>query len=100
MSILILSSHLCLRLPGGVLALCFLARTLYASLFFPIRAIRSTHIILLRSVIDTNQEAPHYVVFSIVLLLHVCQAPSISLSTAGGRTNIEVFIEFQLLFVL
>jgi hypothetical protein len=38
----------------------------------------------------TNREAPDYVVFSSIL------CPSVFLSTAGGHTNIEVFIEFQL----
>ena len=68
-SILMRSVHLYLRLTNGLFPSGFPNKTLYTFLLYPIHATRAVRLILHDSVSSTNQEAPHYAVFSSLLFL-------------------------------
>ena len=68
-SIIILSSHLSLGLPSGLFPLGFPTKTLYTPLLSPIPATCPVHFIILDLITRIfGEEAPHYVVISILLL--------------------------------
>ena len=73
-SFLILSSHLCLGPPSGLFPSGFTTKTLYTPLLPLIRATCHVHLIILDLtpeqywVRSTDHSAPHYVIFSTLLL--------------------------------
>ena len=58
-SILILSSHLRLTLPNGLVPSAFPTKTLYTTQLFPIRSTRPAHIILLDLITPTISGEEH-----------------------------------------
>jgi hypothetical protein len=76
MSISILSSYLCLGLPGGLLLPGFPTKTLYALFFLPMRATFLAHLILFDLIIliifgdEYSYGVPHCVIFTNLLLFH------------------------------
>jgi hypothetical protein len=66
----ILSSQLCLRLPGDLVPYSFPTKTLYALLFVSMHATRPPHVISLTLSKSTSYGASPHVIFSSVLPFH------------------------------